>query len=476
MGWLKKTISHPWLVAVVAGSLIALIALAGIVGLMNNLYVKEITDGGLKNAVELETRSSNLRDAVSDLRFHHRDLLLYGPTEEHARDIDAAYKNVNEQIDLLDRLPARESGDTQPGTLRRMVETYYEGFRPALDQEVPDPEAFERASDRGLSQLAELDRAAVNLETRGQERAAKAIVDLSAAEDVERVVLILVAAGLVLALVALTYTGWRMMLLIAELRGLHAEQRAAAEARADFLADVSHELRTPLTVLRSNAEFGLAIDKDWAHREVLEEVVKESVHMSRMVEDLLFLARSDSPSPPLETRPVSVPLFVADLAGRAEVLAREQGSRFETALQGEGEIRVDPSRLEQAVLALVDNAAKYGPAGGLVSLSSLTDRNELRIEVSDEGPGVPRDELERIFERFHRVGGTRSRRAGGSGLGLSIAKSIIELHGGRIEAHTPPGGGTRMTVCLPISPNVKPSQVQPVKAPGRDGGAVGRTG
>lgn len=476
MGWITKTLSQPWLIAVVAGSLIALIALAGIIGLMNNLYVKEITDGGLENAVELETRSSNLRDAVSDLRFHHRDLLLYGATEEHARDIDVSYRKVNEHIALLDELGLRDPELTSPDTLRRMASSYYEGFEPVLDNGTSDSAAFKRASDRGLAQLAELDRAVVVLETQGQERAAAALEDLSAAEDVERIVLVLVATGLVLALIALAYTGRRMMLLIGELRALHAEQRAAAEARADFLADVSHELRTPLTVLRSNAEFGLAIDKNWAHRDILEEVVKESVHMSRMVEDLLFLARSDASSLPLDTQAVSVPLFVADVAGRAEVLARERGSRFETNLEGEGEIRVDPSRMEQAVLALVDNAAKYGPVGGLVSLISSTDRGELRIEVADEGPGIPQEELERIFERFHRVGGTRSRRAGGSGLGLSIAKSIVELHGGRIEARAPSGGGTRMTVCLPIDHDVKPPQGLPAETQGREGGAVGRPG
>ena len=264
-----------------------------------------------------------------------------------------------------------------------------------------------------------------------------------------RVVPILVAVGLILALLALAYTGLQMVRLISELRGLHAEQRAAAEAKTDFLADISHELRTPLTVLRSNAEFGLAIDQDWPHRVVLEEIVKESVHMTRMTEDLLLLARTDSASLPIEKRSVSVPLFVADLAGRAEVLARERGARLRTELAGDGRIEIDPSRVEQAVLALVDNAAKYGPKGGVVIFSTKTGSGQMRFEVADEGPGIAEEDLGRIFERFHRAGGTRSRRGGGSGLGLPIAKSIVELHGGRIEAVSDEDG-TRMTVCLPL--------------------------
>jgi two-component system sensor histidine kinase VicK len=172
--------------------------------------------------------------------------------------------------------------------------------------------------------------------------------------------------------------------------------------------------------------------------------------MARMVEDLLFLARSDSASPPLELEAVALASFLAGLAGRAEVLARERGATFEAALDGEGWLQIDPARIEQAVLILVDNSAKYSPSGGLISLSSWSDRRELHIQVSDRGPGIPEADLPHVFDRFYRVDKVRGRKQGGAGLGLSIAKTTAEAHGGRIEATSHVGQGTRMTIHLPL--------------------------
>jgi two-component system sensor histidine kinase VicK len=183
---------------------------------------------------------------------------------------------------------------------------------------------------------------------------------------------------------------------------------------------------------------------------MLQDIVNESASMARMVEDLLFLARSDSASPPLELEAVALASFLAGLAGRAEVLARERGATFEAALDGEGWLQIDPARIEQAVLILVDNSAKYSPSGGLISLSSWSDRRELHIQVSDRGPGIPEPDLPHIFERFYRVDKVRSRKQGGAGLGLSIAKTTAEAHGGRIEATSHVGQGTRMTIHLPL--------------------------
>jgi len=172
--------------------------------------------------------------------------------------------------------------------------------------------------------------------------------------------------------------------------------------------------------------------------------------MTRMVEDLLFLARSDSASLPLEMEPVPVAPFLAELTERAKALVRERGAKLETDLSGGGEIEMDQGRVEQAVLIFVDNAAKYGAPGGTINLSSETRAGELRVTVADEWPGIPEGELPRIFERFYRMDKTRSRKRGGSGLGLPIAKTIVEAHGGRIEAESRPGEGTRMSLCLPL--------------------------
>jgi two-component system sensor histidine kinase ResE len=141
------------------------------------------------------------------------------------------------------------------------------------------------------------------------------------------------------------------------------------------------------------------------------------------------------------------------------VLARERGAAFEsTLLAGEGQLRVDPARIEQAVLILVDNAAKYGPTGGLVTLSSERDSaGQLRIEVEDRGPGIPSEELPHVFERFYRVDKTRTRQGdgqgpgqSGTGLGLPIARTIVQAHGGRIEVVSQPGEGTKASLYLPL--------------------------
>ena len=221
----------------------------------------------------------------------------------------------------------------------------------------------------------------------------------------------------------------------------------AARARAEFLAEVSHELRTPLTVIRGNAEVGLELDRDCEHEVVLREIVRESSTMSRMVEDLLFLARSESPASPFRMEPVEAKVLLADLERRAGALAAEHDATLDTTLLATGLVRVDPVRVEQAILALVDNAVKYGPEGQCVTLRSACPDGELHVDVGDRGPGIPETELPHVFERFYRLDGVEEP---GSGLGLSIAQTIAEAHGGRIEAESQLGEGTSMSFILPL--------------------------
>jgi PAS domain S-box-containing protein len=227
----------------------------------------------------------------------------------------------------------------------------------------------------------------------------------------------------------------------------------AARARAEFLAEVSHELRTPLTVIRGNAEVGLDLNQDCEHEEILREIVTASSTMSRMVEDLLFLARSESAAPPFRMEPVEAKVLLRGLARRAEALAAEHDATLDTALSDGALVRVDPVRVEQAILTLVDNAVKYGPQGQRVTLRSSTSGGELRVEVGDQGPGIPEAELPHVFERFYRLAGVEEP---GSGLGLSIAQTITEAHGGRIEAESRPGEGTRMCLIIPLMPDEAP--------------------
>ena len=221
----------------------------------------------------------------------------------------------------------------------------------------------------------------------------------------------------------------------------------AARARAEFLAEVSHELRTPLTVIRGNAEVGLELDRDCEHEDVLREIVRESSMMSRMVENLLFLARSESAAPPFRMEPVDAKVQLAGLERRAGALAAEHDATLSTTFEEDSLVRVDPVRVEQAILALVDNAVKYGPEGQRVTLESASSSGQLRIDVGDQGPGIPETELTHVFDRFYRLATVEKP---GSGLGLSIAQTIAEAHGGRIEAESQPGVGTRMSLILPL--------------------------
>jgi len=166
-----------------------------------------------------------------------------------------------------------------------------------------------------------------------------------------------------------------------------------------------------------------------------------------MVEDLLFLARSESAAPPFRIEPLEVKVLLAGLGRRAGALAAEHDATLSPTLDENGLGRVDPVRVEQAILALVDNAVKYGPEGQCVTLGSASADGELRVDVEDQGPGIPETELPHVFDRFYRLAGVEE---SGSGLGLSIAQTIAEAHGGRIEAKSQPGEGTRMSLVLPL--------------------------
>lgn len=243
---------------------------------------------------------------------------------------------------------------------------------------------------------------------------------------------------------------------VTERKRAEEEIARALRAKSDFMADVSHELRAPLTVLRGEAESGLGEGCDCLHKELLGRVINQSRRISRMVEDLLFLARSDSGTLPLEMRVVSVETFVVELATLAEGLVREHGASLRTTISGQGQMRIDVERIEQAVLALVDNAAKYSQ-GEQVHFSSSTRSGELCIEIADRGAGITEEELPLIFERFYRTNKTGSGGQSGSGLGLPIAKTLAEIHGGRIEVASRVNEGTKMTLCVPLIERTQPS-------------------
>ncbi len=469
MGWIRGVRAEPWRVTLVAvGGLLIAIIIAGLIGFWQTRNIERVAAEAL-GYVELEDEGDDLRAAILDVRHYHRNLyfnsLNTGRLTREGRDeYEASRTRLYEEIDELNGVGAYAQSAPQPDDFRRWADEYFATFRPFTQQEtVTDEKAFDAASDRGLAQIEQMELEAEKLDGLGESLTDGALQRVDRAAATSELVLLGAILGLLLAGVALAYAAVRV---VNELRRLYAGQQETAEKLAevsrqktDFLADVSHELRTPLTVLRGNAQVGLALGAEGEQKQLLEEVVEESKRMSRMVEELLFLARSDSSLPSMQAETVSVPPLMSELAGRAAVLARERGAELATDLRAAGVLRADPNRLEQAVLVLVDNAIKYGPPGGTVTLrSDVTPQGELRITVEDEGPGIPKEDLPRVFERFYRVDKARSRRMGGAGLGLPIAKTIVEAHGGHIAAESRTGRGTRMSIHLPLAPDAPDAQ------------------
>jgi two-component system phosphate regulon sensor histidine kinase PhoR len=220
--------------------------------------------------------------------------------------------------------------------------------------------------------------------------------------------------------------------------------------RRDFVANVSHELRTPLTSLRGYAETLLAGGlEDPEHREGFVRVIRDqAMRLQAMTEDLLSLAELERPGAAIEPRPFDLRVAMLAVLGTF----RDEAARRQLALElepGESVVVVaDRLRIEQAVANLVDNALKYTESGG-VTLRAGRDGAVAFVEVTDTGPGIPKDDQGRVFERFFRVDRARSRERGGTGLGLSIVKHIAELHGGSVRLVSAPGRGSTFRLELP---------------------------
>jgi two-component system OmpR family sensor kinase len=234
-----------------------------------------------------------------------------------------------------------------------------------------------------------------------------------------------------------------------------------------FVADASHELRTPLTVIRGQLEV-LAAQREPPGDEVrrVERLVQaEIARISRLVDDLLLLAKSEQRRF-LRMQTIDLSAYVGELWDGMSLLARR---RFELGPVPEGTLRADPDRLAQALRNLVSNAIEHTAAErGLVRMRVEAAANErLRFLVEDDGPGIPADQRERVFDRFHRTDSGRDRASGGTGLGLAIVRAIAEAHGGRVAARQSPEGGACIEFELPGFFAYGTSTAAPVKRPDR---------
>jgi two-component system phosphate regulon sensor histidine kinase PhoR len=226
--------------------------------------------------------------------------------------------------------------------------------------------------------------------------------------------------------------------------------RQADQMRRDFVANVSHELRTPLTAIRGYVEAVLDDSSNHATTEqFLQVVLRHTAGMERLVSDLLRLARLDAHQEPLERAPCSVRQLFTDVVTDLESAIAAKRLRIHIDLPADDcRIQGDANKLHDVLRNLVENAINHSPEGGEVRLDASVHDNSCTITVADCGPGIPPEDVARIFERFYRVDKSRTR-PGGTGLGLAIVKHLVELHGGEVTAANRPGGGALFTIRLP---------------------------
>jgi two-component system phosphate regulon sensor histidine kinase PhoR len=227
--------------------------------------------------------------------------------------------------------------------------------------------------------------------------------------------------------------------------------KRADQIRRDFVANVSHELRTPLTAIRGYVEALAEGDAgpEESHR-FLAVITRHTERMERLVKDLLRLARLDAGQETLDvmdydTRTLAHAV-VSDLAPAID----ERHQRVDITIASDAEtVRGDPAKLHDTLRNLVANAITYAPEHTTIRIDAVRANGRVALSVSDEGPGIPEDDLSRVFERFYRVDRSRSRDPGGTGLGLAIVKHLVELHGGEVHVENREEGGARFTIVLP---------------------------
>ena len=240
------------------------------------------------------------------------------------------------------------------------------------------------------------------------------------------------------------------------------EQYRLEQVRREFIANVSHELRTPLTSIKSYTE--TLLDTPDLPAEMSEKFLgvinNEADRMVRIVKDLLTLSRLDYGRLEINYSRFPVDKLMGGVYDAMLFEARNHNHELLLELDDPlPSIEGDRERIEQVVVNLVSNSIKYTPNGGQIVMTASNIENGVRISVQDNGIGIPKEDLPRLFERFYRVDKARSRERGGTGLGLAIAQEIVKLHGGTIEVESEFGKGTKMTVTLPLkAPRVSPVQ------------------
>ncbi len=230
-------------------------------------------------------------------------------------------------------------------------------------------------------------------------------------------------------------------------RRVAAPVEASRRRQVEFTADASHELRTPLSVIEANTSLALAQDRDAAwYRTAFQRVDRESHRMRRLLEDMLWLARFDATQAPRSTEPVDLGVLAAQAADRFAAVAESRNLALGVhPPQAAVVVTASADLVDRLIGVLLDNACKYAPEGGRVDVAVAADGGRATLTVDDSGPGIPEQDRNRIFDRFHRSTETSSE-TGGAGLGLAIGDAIVRATGGRWAIGTSPAGGARFSV------------------------------
>jgi signal transduction histidine kinase len=223
--------------------------------------------------------------------------------------------------------------------------------------------------------------------------------------------------------------------------------------RSAFLSMLGHELQTPLSIIKGYTSTLARSDAKWNKktlREGLQVIEEECDRLSKLVNRLLLASRIESRTVTLKKEPVQLPAMASKVVRRLESVTNIHG--FEVDFVPDfPEVYADPERMEEVLTNLVDNAIKYSPEGGKIAITGRTNRDHVEVTVSDNGIGIPRRELGRVFERFRRGENSQVQKVRGMGLGLYICKSIVEAHGGKIEVSSEAGKGSEFMFTLPLN-------------------------
>ena len=257
-----------------------------------------------------------------------------------------------------------------------------------------------------------------------------------------------------------------------------ASQRDQLDRMKDeFVLTASHELRSPLTSVQGFAEL-LMLEREKlspAQADTVEIILDNSRHLVRLLNDLLDLARSDTGRLAIHPVPTEVGPLVEDVARTMRAQTESAGQTLEREVEpGLPQVEVEPDRIRQVLVNLLTNAHEYCPKGASIRVTAARADDEVELAVSDDGPGMPEEQLDHIFDRFTRGDAGLTQRVGGTGLGLAISKSLVELHGGTIDVVSSPGRGSSFRVRLPAAPAARaPAPAEPRRRP-TDGQGPGR--